>query len=101
MWGITGSPALAERLVLAALLMLALALRLPPLLRDPLHADEALYATWGQRIATGLDPWLLKGPVFKPPLWPYLLAGSFLVLGVPPLSSPVAIRFAARLPGLA
>jgi len=101
LWGITGSPALVERLVLAALLMLALALRLPPLLRDPLHTDEALYATWGQRIATGLDPWLLKGPVFKPPLWPYLLAGGFLVLGVSPLSSPIAIRFVARLPGLA
>ncbi|HHH42254.1 MAG TPA: hypothetical protein ENK56_09670 [Chloroflexi bacterium] len=94
------SPILAEGLVLVVLLLLALALRLPPLLHNPLHADEALYATWGQRIATGQDPWLLKGPVFKPPLWPYLLAGSFLVFGVPPFSPPVDVRFVARLPGL-
>jgi 4-amino-4-deoxy-L-arabinose transferase-like glycosyltransferase len=72
------------------LLLVAWALRVPPLLRDPLHSDEALYGYWGLLI--GRDPWLTHVLVYKPPLLPYTVAGSQRLLGV--------TRVALRLPGL-
>ncbi len=77
---------------LVGLLLLAWALRLPPLLRSPLHPDEALYGYWGLLIGRGRDPWLTSGPVYKPPLWPYLVSAFQLLLG--------DTRIALRLPGV-
>jgi 4-amino-4-deoxy-L-arabinose transferase-like glycosyltransferase len=79
--------------VLLLILLLGLALRLPPLVRDPLHQDEALYGYWGRLISSGRDPWLSGVPVDKPPLVPYLIAGSQVVFGTSELS--------LRLPALA
>ncbi len=76
-----------------ALLLSAWALRLPPVLDNRFHADEALYAYWGLLIGRGQDPWLAAVPVYKPPLWPYLVAGSQALFG--------NTEFAVRLPGLA
>jgi 4-amino-4-deoxy-L-arabinose transferase-like glycosyltransferase len=75
------------------LLLVAWTLRLPPLLRYPLHSDEALYGTWGLLIGRGRDPWLTGVQVYKPPLLPYTVAAFQWLLG--------DTRVALRLPGLA
>jgi len=82
-----------DRWGLAGLVLLAWALRLPPLLDNRFHPDEALYGYWGLLIGRGLDPWLATAPVYKPPLLPYLIAGSQALFG--------NSEFAVRLPGLA
>jgi hypothetical protein len=79
--------------VLVILLLLAWALRLPPILDNRFHADEALYGYWGLLIGQGQDPWLATVPVDKPPLMPYLVAGAQVLFG--------NSEFAVRLPGLA
>jgi 4-amino-4-deoxy-L-arabinose transferase-like glycosyltransferase len=82
-----------ERLaVLTAILLLGLALRLAPWGHNRFLEDEALYATWGLQVATGADPMLDQEPVDKPPLHPYTLALSFILLG--------QNETAARLPSL-
>jgi 4-amino-4-deoxy-L-arabinose transferase-like glycosyltransferase len=78
---------------LLALVLLALALRLPPTLDNRFHPDEALYGYWGLLIALGRDVGLVDVPVYKPPLLPYLIAGAEGLLGKSEL--------AVRLPGLA
>jgi 4-amino-4-deoxy-L-arabinose transferase-like glycosyltransferase len=83
-WGIVG------------LLLLAWALRLPPLLDSPLHPDEALYGYWGLLIGRGQDPWLTSGPVYKPPLLPYVIAASQLLLG----KTTIALRLPGMMAGL-
>jgi 4-amino-4-deoxy-L-arabinose transferase-like glycosyltransferase len=75
------------------ILVAAWGLRLPPLLRDALHSDEALYGFWGLLIGRGADSMLASVPVYKPPLLPYAVAASQGLLG----NRPDAIRF----PGLA
>jgi len=80
------------RWVYVGLLLLAWALRLPPLLRSPLHPDEALYGYWGLLISQGRDVWLKSVPVYKPPLLPYVVASSQLLFG--------DASWAVRLPGL-
>jgi len=77
---------------LVALLVLAWALRLPPMLDNRFHADEALYGYWGLLIGQGRDPWLATVPVYKPPVLPYLVAGAQALFG--------NSEFAVRLPGL-
>jgi 4-amino-4-deoxy-L-arabinose transferase-like glycosyltransferase len=79
-------------LLLVIILLLALVLRLAPWGDNRFLEDEALYAYWGQQIATGADPMLDQEPVDKPPLHPYTLALSFLLFG--------ENESAARLPGL-
>jgi hypothetical protein len=81
------------RWTLLALVLLALALRLPPVLDNRFHPDEALYGYWGLLIALGRDPGLASVPVYKPPLLPYLIAGTQGLVG--------KSEFAVRLPGLA
>jgi 4-amino-4-deoxy-L-arabinose transferase-like glycosyltransferase len=80
------------RWALLALLLLALALRLPPIFANRFHPDEALYGYWGLLIALGKDPGLVNVPVYKPPLLPYLIAGTQGLLS--------KSEFAVRLPGL-
>ena len=68
---------------------------LPPLnllSLQPFHHDEALYATWGLTISSGIDPWLTDTPIDKPPLFLYLVAGAMHLLG--------ASETAARIPSL-
>jgi 4-amino-4-deoxy-L-arabinose transferase-like glycosyltransferase len=77
---------------LAGLLLIAWALRLSPLLRYPLHSDEALYGYWGLLIGRGRDPWLTSVQVYKPPLLPYTVAAFQWLMG--------DTRIALRLPGL-
>ncbi len=86
-----------DRWALVALLLLAWALRLPPLLGNRFHPDEALYGYWGLLIGRGWDPWLAAAPVYKPPLLPYLVAGAQALFG----NSGGNSEFAVRLPGLA
>ena len=76
-----------------ALVLLAWALRVPPTLDNRFHADEALYGYWGLLIGRGQDPWLTSVPVYKPPLLPYLVAGSQALFG--------NSEFTVRLGGLA
>ncbi|MFN2270157.1 MAG: hypothetical protein ACK2US_04925, partial [Anaerolineae bacterium] len=76
---------------LVVLVLLALALRLPPLLDNRFHPDEALYGYWGLLIALGRDPGLVDVPVYKPPLLPYLIAGTQGLFS--------KSEFAVRLPG--
>ncbi len=78
---------------MVGLLLAAWALRLPPLLRTPVHPDEALYGYWGMCIGENRDPWLIHTPVDKPPLLLYIVAGSQLIFGSQELG--------LRLPGLA
>jgi 4-amino-4-deoxy-L-arabinose transferase-like glycosyltransferase len=68
-------------------------LRLLPLVRDSLHQDEALYGFWGRLAGSGQDPWLASVAVDKPPVVPYLMAGSQMLFG--------SNEFALRLPSLA
>ena len=49
---------------------------------QPLHHDEALYATWALKIASGDDIWLADTPIDKPPLYLYTLAAAIKLLGV-------------------
>ncbi len=84
------------RWALVGLLLLAWGLRLPPLLETPLHPDEALYGYWGLLIGRGRDPWLTGDPVYKPPLFPYLVALFQLVLG----DTAIALRFPGVMAGL-
>ena len=82
-----------DRWALVGFVLLGWALRLPPVLDNRLHADEALYAYWGLLIGRGRDPWLVGVPVYKPPLLAYLLASAQTLFG--------SSEFAARLPRLA
>ena len=82
-----------DRWTVVALSLLAWALRLPPILDNRFHPDEALYGYWGLLIGRGLDPWLVTAPVYKPPLLPYLTAGAQVLLG--------NSEFAVRMSGLA
>ena len=75
-----------------AVLLLALALRLAPWGDNRFLEDEALYASWGLQIATGADPMLDDEPVDKPPLHPYTLALSFLLLARPDRGRPGSHR---------
>jgi 4-amino-4-deoxy-L-arabinose transferase-like glycosyltransferase len=84
-------PALIILLALAIAAAMLLPLNLLTL--QPFHHDEALYATWSLRIASGQDPWLTDTPIDKPPLYLYLLAGTMHLLG--------PTETAARLPSLA
>jgi len=86
-----------DRWALVALLLLAWALRLPPILDNRFHPDEALYGYWGLLIGRGRDPWLATVPVYKPPLLPYLVAGAQALFANLGDNS----EFAVRLPGLA
>ncbi|MBL7063243.1 MAG: glycosyltransferase family 39 protein [Anaerolineae bacterium] len=81
------------RWALVPLLLLAWALRLPPILDNRFHPDEALYGYWGLLIGRGQDPWLATVPVYKPPLLPYLVAGAQALFG--------NSEFTVRMPGLA
>ena len=74
------------------LLLLGWAMRAAVLTTHQLHPDEALYGYWGMLIVSGRDPWLATVPVYKPPLLPYLIAGSLALWG--------QTELAVRLPGL-
>jgi hypothetical protein len=82
-----------DRWVVVAFLLVAWALRLHPILDSRFHPDEALYGYWGLLIANGRDLWLAGEAVYKPPLLPYLVAGTQALFG--------NSEFAVRLPGLA
>ncbi|MFQ6015361.1 MAG: ArnT family glycosyltransferase [Anaerolineae bacterium] len=56
------------------------------------HEDEALYSFWALLIASGRDPTLAQTLIDKPPLFIYLLALTFKLLG--------HSEAVARLPGL-
>ncbi len=86
--------------LLAAILLLALALRLAPWGDNRFLEDEALYAAWGLQIASGADPMLDYEPVDKPPVHPYTLALSFLLFGSPTTAELEPNESAARLPSL-
>lgn len=72
------------KIILALALLAAILLPLNLLTSQPLHHDEALYATWALQVVSGRDPWLAQTPVDKPPLFPYVLAGFMKLLGVSP-----------------
>jgi hypothetical protein len=82
----------AARLGLALIVTLAVLAPLGPLAANRFHADEATYSSWGVDIASGRDVLVSGSPVDKPPLFLYVQALSFLVLGVS--------ETAARLPSL-
>ncbi len=63
------------------ILLLGILLPLPPLVANPLHSDEALYAYWAKLIASGEDPMLNTVPLDKPPLFIYSLAVLFIIFG--------------------
>ena len=90
-WSSIGS--FRRRWALVGLVLVAWALRLPPIVDNRLHLDEALYGYWGLLIGKGQDPWLTRVPVYKPPLLPYVVAGTQAIFG--------DSEFTMRLPGLA
>jgi len=61
---------------------IGLALRLVPLDWHRFHQDEALYGYWAIRITSGEDVLLKSAWVDKPPLYLYLLALFFHILGI-------------------
>jgi hypothetical protein len=63
-------------------ILTAVLLPLNLLTLQPLHHDEALYATWALTIAAGKDFWLQDVAIDKPPLFLYTLAGAMSLLGV-------------------
>jgi 4-amino-4-deoxy-L-arabinose transferase-like glycosyltransferase len=77
---------------LAALLALGALARIPPLVANRFHPDEALYSDWALRIADWQDVMLNGVPVDKPPLFVYILAVTFNIFG--------PTEAAARLPSL-
>ena len=81
-----------DRWALLALLLVALAVRVEPVLQNRFHSDEALYGYWGLLIANWRDPGLVGVPVYKPPLLPYAVAAAQGILG--------DSEFSVRMPGL-
>lgn len=79
-------PAIPGFVLLA--LLAAAALRAAPLLDNRFHPDEALYASFARRIASGRDPLLAGALVDKPPL-PFYLTGLCVFLVGP---SELAVR---------
>jgi 4-amino-4-deoxy-L-arabinose transferase-like glycosyltransferase len=77
---------------LIALLILGTLARVPPLAANRFHPDEALYSDWALRVADWQDVMLNGVPVDKPPLFIYILAVTFNLLG--------PTEAAARLPSL-
>jgi 4-amino-4-deoxy-L-arabinose transferase-like glycosyltransferase len=65
-------------------------------LANRFHPDEALYGYWGLLIGRGRDPWLATVPVYKPPLLPYLIAGTQALFG----NSELAVRWPGLTAGL-
>ena len=63
-------------------LLSAVLLPLNLLTHQPMHHDEALYATWALSIAGGEDFWLRDVALDKPPLFLYTVAGALSLLGV-------------------
>jgi 4-amino-4-deoxy-L-arabinose transferase-like glycosyltransferase len=82
-----------SQIFVLVLVLLGAVLRLTVMTRAPLHQDEALYGYWGRLISSGRDTWLRSVPLDKPPVVPYLIAGSQRAFGVH--------KFATRLPGFA
>ena len=73
-------------------MLAAVLLPLNLLVTQRFHHDEALYATWALKIASGENPLLYQTPIDKPPLFIYTVAGSLWLLG--------NTETAARLPSL-
>ena len=69
-------------------LLLGFALRLPLLDRFPFHQDEAIYSFWA-RYGHHVDPLFLTVWPDKPPIYLWLLGGTFHLLG----ATPAAARF--------
>jgi 4-amino-4-deoxy-L-arabinose transferase-like glycosyltransferase len=84
-----GSEAAAPRpspLALTGILLAGFALRLPLLDRFPFHQDEAIYGYWA-RYARHVDPLFLRVWPDKPPLYLWLLGGTFDLLGATPTAA--------------
>jgi len=81
---------------LVGYMIVAWALRLPPAWQNRFHPDEALYAFWGLLIGRGGDPLLASAPVYKPPIFPYLVAGSQILFG----DSELAVRYVGLVAGI-
>jgi len=82
--GLTRTLATSERVmyfVLVAAFAVALLAPLGPLTSNRFHRDEAIYSSWGLDIASGRDLLLSGSPVDKPPLFFYVQALSFILLG--------------------
>lgn len=69
-----------EAMAVGLAVLAALLLPLNLLTSQPLHHDEALYATWALTIIAD-DPWLSQTSIDKPPLFLWLVAGTFRLLG--------------------
>jgi len=78
-------------------LLAATGLRAMPLTDNRFHPDEALYASFGQRIANGHDPLLAGVLVDKPPLPFYLIAASLGAFGGGELAARLPSYFASVL----
>ncbi len=70
-----------SRFVVLCLILLGIFLRWPLWTSFRLREDEALYAHWAWLIYSHIDPMLRTSPVDKPPLFPYLMARTFDLLG--------------------
>ncbi len=86
------SSAKLTQMLIAGAVLSAVILPTPLLVTQRLHHDEALYATWALRVATGQDIWLTETILDKPPLLIYTVAASLWLFG--------ATETAARLPSL-
>ncbi len=85
----------SDRLLILGTILLGLALRWPLWTAFRFREDEALYAHWAWLIYSHIDPMLQSAPVDKPPLFPYLLARTFTLLG----PSEIAARWPNLLAG--
>ena len=83
----------AQALLIMALVLAGAALRMRGLFSLELHADEALFASWARLIGTWADPMLATQALDKPPLFFYVQAIFFPLLGA-------AEAWVARLPNL-
>jgi 4-amino-4-deoxy-L-arabinose transferase-like glycosyltransferase len=70
-----------NKVLLWALVAVGAGLRLSLIVGQRFHGDEAIYGYWAQLVASGQDPLLISVPLDKPPLFIYLLAGVFRLLG--------------------
>ena len=88
---------LRSHVIITAILILGTLARLAPLGLQRFHEDEALYSSWGLRIASGEDRWLAETPIDKPPVFFYLQAVAFTLFG----PSETAARFVSLLASVA
>jgi len=81
--------------LVVALLLVGAAVRMPLLVGNRFHPDEALFASYARAIVSGQDPMLASQWVDRPPSGFYLMAGAMGLVGQNELAARLPNFFAS------